>query len=188
MKDESAILISLAVALSVVGGLYAFGYLDLGGDTEKAINPVTGKPAMCPNIPTLEKKRELYNVYVIGKVDEDRIYPPDRILITKEDLDKNSLSIVSLDAQVVGYLYTTIDQPQRDIGYEGRIYFYQSKEYRMKFSNVPSNWNCENYPSAWDSYRPNGARYNLQIVLKDMSDGSTVDTYEQIVYVKYRGD
>ncbi len=177
----------IATLIVVLGSLYALGYLNIGGKSEIAIDPATGHKEYCKNVPGLVKERQLYNVYVIGRVDPDheKILPPDRIIITQEDLDKRQLAWLSINSQINGYLYTTTNDPQMDVGYRGRIWFYDNAEYRMAFKGIPSNWNCENYPNS-PTYRPNGARYLLRIVWVDVDRRTTVDTYEQTIYVKYK--
>jgi len=194
MKGHIIVLAILCTIAGTIGLLYSLGYIEKTpfskGNEEYAINPETGDKMYCPNA-KIPMKRQLYNIYVIGKVDPDheKILPPSRIIITQENLDKNKLAWLSINSEIVGYLYTTINQPQSDVGYRGRIWFYQDQEYRMVFRDIPSNWNCENYPNAEDygmHYRPNGARYLLKIVWIDTDKQKTVDEFEKIIYVKYR--
>jgi len=195
--NKSIALATFVIVLLALYALYAMGYtLPVGGKEQVSINPQTGEKDHCPNAPALIKKRQLYNVYVIGRIDphNEKILPPDRIIITQENLDKGKLSFtkfawLSINSEIKGYLYTVVNQPEIDIGYRGRIWFYQNQEYRMVFHDIPSNWNCENYPNAEDygmHYRPNGARYLLRIVWYDVDKQSVVDTYEQTIYVKYK--
>lgn len=192
MKPYVVVLVAISMLFGLVGVLAGLGYINIPfskNDNEQvSIDPTTGEPERCPNIPSLVKKRQYYNVYIVGHLNtqSEKILPPDKILVTKEVLDKNKLAILSINSEIRGYLYVLDNEPEQDIGFRGRIWWYQDGTYKLAFHSVPSNWNCENYPSAGDKYRPLGARYKLKIIWYDLDKQKVVDTYEQIIYVKYK--
>lgn len=134
-------------------------------------------------------------MYVIGTVNptSQRIDTPSKILITKKVLDVNELAWFTINSKITGYLYIDTGEPQTKVGYQGTISFRDTTStwnnqkvwYRMAFMGVPSNWNCESYPNS-KTYRPYGARYLLKIQWEDVTQHTNVNTYSQLVYVKYQ--
>lgn len=187
-------LLGIGITLS---GLYAAGESlpGVGDDNTQVAVDENGDPVMCPNQPTIKKKRQKYNVYATGgfRLGDEELKAPN-IRITTEDIAKRELAVFSIDSRVSGKLYTTVESPLQDVGYEGEIYFYDNVgddvRYKMAFRDVASNWNCESYESARNNpdvnYRPQGARYKLKLVWFDKGQQEIVDSREQIVYVPYR--
>ena len=208
VNPQTIILVGVFL-LILIFGVYAISGGKIGGvdksnvERSKVYDKETDtyKVKMCKNEPLLEEERKLKYVYVKGRFGGDPLVPfavealspkaakiiIDDIIISETKLSKEGLAIYKITSDLRGRLTLTEHVILEDLGYRGEVTMFDlnKKAWVLEFSNVASNWNCENYASAGDKYRPQGASYKLTITWVDTVAKEIVDKHEQIVYVKY---